>query len=465
MIQDNMMNNQTSNLFIKRPIGFLFYKFGIPSAVCMLFVGLQTIVDGFFVGNFAGPNALAGINLVMPIYTLITALVVVMGVGCQTVMGISSGQGNYQRASNAIRSALLFLIGVAITLVALFLLFSNELVLLLGANEVLAPYSLNYLRTLAPFFPLLILLFLGDYYLKSQGKPLLGLCIVGSMVLLNIVLDYLLIAHWGLGVRGAGLATGLSFSAGALCSAIYMFRAKAEVSVRKGRFQWSLVGRMFYNGSSEGVAELSAGVTIFLFNRALMSYAGGAGVAAFTSINYLLYIGILIFVGLSDGIIPVISNNFGALRMKRVLKLLRMNIVVNLTIGIVLFATIYLGGSKLISLFFDSSAESLSTISMAVLGAKYCAFAFLFNGSNIAISSYFTAIGDAKSSIIISLMRGLIFVAIGIFIYPMVWGLDGIWLAIPIAEIATLLFAIFWVYRKSTIERLKLYMTKNGNFS
>ena len=195
MKQEQLIPTERNNPFIQRHIGYLFYKFGIPSAVCMLFVGLQTIIDGFFVGNYAGANALAGINLVMPIYTLITAIVVVMGVGCQTIMGICSGQGNYQRASDALRSTLVFLMAFAFLLVFLFLVFSKELVLLLGANEVLFPYSMDYLRTLSPFFPLLILLFLGDYYLKSRGKPLLGLAIVGSMVLINIVLDYLLIAH------------------------------------------------------------------------------------------------------------------------------------------------------------------------------------------------------------------------------------------------------------------------------
>ena len=463
MKQEQPIQKQEENPFIKRNIGYLFYKFGIPSAVCMLFVGLQTIVDGFFVGNYAGANAMAGISLVVPIYTLITAIVVIMGVGCQTVMGISSGQGNYQRASDALRSSLVFLMALAFCLVSLFLIFSSELVTLLGANALLFPYSKDYLTTLSPFFPLLILLFMGDYYLKSRGKPMLGLCIVGSMVLLNILLDYLLIARLALGVRGAALATGLSFSAGALCSIIYMFRANSKVTVRKGKFKWSLVGQMLYNGSSEGVAELSAGITVFLFNRALMSYAGASGVAAFTAINYLLYIGILIFVGMSDGIIPVISYNYGASRMKRVLRLLRMNVVVNFILGIIIFGAIYIAGSNLISLFFDSSEESASTIALAVNGAKFCAFAFLFNGTNIAISSFFTAMGDAKSSIMISAMRGLIFVAIGIYIYPLWLGIDGIWLAIPIAELLTLTFGTFWLRHETKLKRLKEHVKNNTN--
>ena len=140
-----------------------------------------------------------------------------------------------------------------------------------------------------------------------------------------------------------------------------------------------------------------------------------------------------------------------------------MNVVVNFIMGIIIFGAIYIAGSNLISLFFDSSEESASTIALAVNGAKFCAFAFLFNGTNIAISSFFTAMGDAKSSIMISAMRGLIFVAIGIYIYPLWLGIDGIWLAIPIAELLTLAFGTFWLRHETKLKRLKEHVKNNTN--
>ena len=328
------------------------------------------------------------------------------------------------------------------------------MVSLLGADQTLFDYSVDYITTLAPFFPVLSLLFLGDYFLKSQGLPYKGLAILGSTVLINALFDYLFIAYLDLGVKGAALATGLSFSIGALFSIPNMFRRSNPVSVLKGGFNRSLLGGMLYNGSSEGVSELSAGIELFLFNRAMMYYVGAIGVAAFTSINYLLFVGITLFVGMSDGIIPVLSYNYGSSNVKRVLKLLRTNIVVNLTLGVILFLLLSFGGELVISLFFKKSSSDTEVLSVAGWGSKICAFAFLFNGFNIATSSFFTSMEDAKLSVIISVMRGFGFIAVGIIVLPLLCGLTGIWLAIPVAELLTFVFAVTLLRKKINIGRL-----------
>lgn len=253
MLKSNMQSDiQIRDEFTRRSIHTLFCKYAIPSAICLLFVGVQTIIDGLFIGNYLGADALAGVNITIPLYTFVTSLTVVMGIGCQTVIGISSGEGNYQKASDALRTALFFLVTIASVLALLVISFSPKVVSLLGADDTLFDYSVGYITTLAPFFPVLSLLFLGDYFLKSQGRPYRGLAILGSAVLMNILFDYLFIVHLDLGVRGAALATGLSFSIGALFSIPNMLCRSNPVSVLKGRFNRSLLGGMLYNGSSEG---------------------------------------------------------------------------------------------------------------------------------------------------------------------------------------------------------------------
>lgn len=439
--------------FATEKIGPLFRKYAIPGVICLAFVGIQTIIDGLFVGNNIGPNALAGVNIVMPIYSFIASLIVVIGIGCQTIIGISTGEGNHQKACDAIRTAFTFLIGFTIFVSILLFCFRNNIVSFLGANEQLHSYSSSYIIALAPFFPLLSILFLGDYFLKSQGKPYLSVMIMGSSVIINIILDYILIVRLGLGTMGAGIATGISFNIGALIVLPRLFSRSSRISVQKGKFRLPLLGNMLYNGSSEGISELSAGITMFMFNIAMMHYVGAAGVAAFTSISYMLYLGVTVFVGMSDGIIPVMSYNYGASNMKRVVGILRINVIVNGIVGIALCFLAFFGGENIVTLFFDQTTENLATIEMAVTGAKICAFAFLFNGFNIAMSSFFTSMGDARSSVIISLLRGLIFIALGVLTYPALFGSNGVWITIPAAELLTLAIAIIILMRRIATKR------------
>ena len=288
-------------------IGYLFRKFGIPAIIGLLCIGFQPMVDGLFLGNFVGPDALAGVNLFMPLYTLITAATVVVGVGCQTIVSISLGQGNYQRAQDAFRSASLFLLLFTSFMAVASYIGAEAIGRTLGANDQLQPYIVNYIRQFAPFFPALALIFLGDYILKAIGRPYFALFLLGLVLLLNIVLDYVFIGILGMGVAGAALATGTAMTTSCLIMFSQLARRKSIVNIRQGNFSTRLVGRMLYNGSSEGLSELSAGITVLLFNWMMMKLFGADGVAAFTAVNYMLFLGVQLFVGLSDGIIPVFS--------------------------------------------------------------------------------------------------------------------------------------------------------------
>lgn len=434
--------------FASGKIGSLFLKYAMPGAICLLFVGIQTIIDGAFVGNYAGANALAGLNIAMPVFTLITAVTVVLGIGGQTVIGISLGEGNYKKACDALYSAMSAVIVFSLSIMLIILFFSETIVKILGADQLLKGYASDYLTSLAPFFPLLAILYLGDYALKAQGKPYVAMRILAISVILNIVFDYIFIAHFQMGTSGAGLATGISFSIGAIIIIPRLLKRNANLTLLKGKMQYRLLAKMLYNGSSEGVAEISAGITMYMFNLAMMYYVGASGVAAFTSINYMMFLGITLFLGMSDGIIPVMSYNYGAGNMERVKLILKRNVFVNGTLGIILCILAFVFGREIATLFFEGEGHNEEAMNIAVNGSKICAFAFLFNGFNIAMSSFFTSMGDARSSIVIASLRGLIFIAVGIMIYPLIIGVDGVWIAIPAAEVMTLCIACFILRKK-----------------
>lgn len=184
----------------------------------------------------------------------------------------------------------------------------------------------------------------------------------------------------------------------------------------------------------------------------MMDLFGKSGVAAFTSVNYLLYLGVQLYVGLSDGIIPILSYNYGAGNKERVRATIRLGRRTNLIIGLIFFALLFWGGTFLVGHFFgNTDAGDVEIIkAIAVTGATYVAFAFFFNGQNILSSSLFTSMGDARTSVVISLMRGLLLVVIGIFILPLIFGNTGIWLVIPLAELVTLFYCLVIVRKKAS---------------
>lgn len=451
-IKTKMEQNRTLTLeeqeFATAKTGYLFRKFAIPGVIGLLFVGIQTMIDGTILGNFVNANALAGINIILPLYTLMTALAIVTGIGCQTLVSMALGAGNHKRANDALTTAFFSLIIISLVMSSVFLCFTNTITELLGANETLAPYSASYLKTLSPFFPVLTVMFMGDYILKAIGRPYFAMTVLGGTVIINVILDFIFIVGLNMGTAGAGLATGLSFACGCAIILPVLMDKNSLASVRKGDFRISLLGRMMYNGSSEGLSELSAGITIYLFNLVMVHYYGEAGVAAYTSITYILYIGIIISVGMSDGIIPIISFNYGAGNWDRVIKVFKTAAGVSLITGIILFSIMFFGGGKIIRFFFREDATE--TIAIASTGAVFCAFAFLLNGINILFSSFFTSLGDAKRSVIISLMRGLVLICTGIILYPLLFGMAGIWITIPAAEFITFIIGITLVRRRLT---------------
>lgn len=427
-------------------IGKLFRKFAIPSVIGLLFVGLQTVIDGIVLGNYVGANALASVSLILPCYNFMASVAIVVGIGCQTLVSIRSGQQDRQGANDALTSSFVFIVGFSMFFSMLFFLFAPRIATLMGANEVLLEGAVEYIRYLIPFLPVMAVMFLGDYMLKATGRPVYSMIIMSTTVVLNIVLDILLVGKWGMGIGGAGLATGIAFSVGTACTIAFMWGKKNKVSILKGRFRWRLVGNALYNGSSEGVSELSAGICAFLFNITMMRYLGEQGVAAFTALQYLLFIGVTVFLGVSDGVIPIISFNYGASLWERIRRVLMLAVRTNFVIGLFLFLLVTFFGEHLIVLFFNEDA--LEVLSIAKRGMGIYAFAFLLNGFNILTASYFTALGDARTSILVSLSRSLVLVAVNIVLFPRIWGIEGIWLVIPVAELCTA-FISFVLVRRS----------------
>ena len=441
MMQDNVLGTEK--------ISKLFIKFSIPAILSLTIAGVQTMVDGIFLGNFVGTNAMASVNIAAPFMQLMIGMNLIIGIGGASYIGRSLGEGQVKRAQDIFKSACLFMIGLSIVILVLGFTFSHQLASFLGANDVLLADSSTYIKILALFAPFIGLSFILGVFVRCIGKPNVYLISSVASLFANIILNYVLIKQLKLGIVGAPIATGLSFTTSFLIAAIPFIKKTAVLNFFTGKFNWKLTGQLLYNGSSEGVSSLAAAISTFVFNMAFMRIAGEVGVSAFTAIGYISLFASLIVCGVSAGIGPVISYNYGAQLHDRVKQMMNISCKMAIIMGSALVVLIFLFGKYLIMMFVS---DNQAVLDLALHGSKIYAFTFFFNGLNILFSGYFTSIGDALSSIIVAVCRGMIFILLGISILPQFIGISVVWMTVPVAEVLTLLVVIF-LFKKGNLKK------------
>ena len=441
MMQDNVLGTEK--------ISKLFIKFSIPAILSLTIAGVQTMVDGIFLGNFVGTNAMASVNIAAPFMQLMIGMNLIIGIGGASYIGRSLGEGQVKRAQDIFKSACLFMIGLSIVILVLGFTFSHQLASFLGANDVLLADSSTYIKILALFAPFIGLSFILGVFVRCIGKPNVYLISSVASLFANIILNYVLIKQLKLGIVGAPIATGLSFTTSFLIAAIPFIKKSAVLNFFTGKFNRKLTGQLLYNGSSEGVSSLATAISTFVFNMAFMRIAGEVGVSAFTAIRYISLFASLIVCGVSAGIGPVISYNYGAQLHDRVKQMMNISCKMAIIMGSALVVLIFLFGKYLIMMFVS---DNQAVLDLALHGSKIYAFTFFFNGLNILFSGYFTSIGDALSSIIVAVCRGMIFILLGISILPQFIGISGVWRTVPVAEVLTLLVVIF-LFKKGNLKK------------
>lgn len=419
----------------------LFAQYTIPAVIAMVIGGSQTMIAGIILGNYVGSNALAAVNIVNPFVQFAMAFSLIIAFGALSIIGRNLGAGEAENAKNTFKTALLIIIMFA-GLYSVFGIFNSEILSrLLGADELLMPSVSRYLKTFSIFMmfhPLMILTGFAD---RIVGKPQLYLYATLTMLMVNTSLSMILIRGLGMGIQGAALATGFSFMSGFMVTVGPMLKKKHTINVFVGHFDSRTVMPMLYNGASEGIGAAATALSIFLFNLEFMHRIGPSGVAAFTTISFVVQFGVSIIFGIADGVSPIVSYNFGHDKFDRVRQVMRQATVSGFIVGCLLFAGLLFAGKELAAMFADDEA----VIKVASDGAIIYACAFLVNSFNIIHSVYFTAIGGAKESALIAFSRGILWIVLGINLWPILFGLPGVWLTVPVAEAMTMLLVIYLV--------------------
>jgi putative MATE family efflux protein len=427
----------------------VFFHYVIPSVLGILAATSAGIIDGMFIGHFVGASALAAVNIAMPAFYVFAAVVFMLAVGGSVMCGKFIGEKNTRAASSIFSKTVYAATAISLIIVAVSLVFLDEVVALLGANEELHQMVRDYMEIILWASPLFIVGLSLDYFVRVDGRPVLASAALILYALSNIVLDWLFIVHWQWGLKGAALGTALAEGAILLTLSTHFFSARCTLKlvaiVDRWRDGWDMIFRAAYNGFSEFATELSLATVTLLFNWVMITRMGVDGVAAFTIISYLLMIGLQICYGISESLQPAVSKNLGARQPARITQFLTLAACSAFAVGLLVSLSFIFFPHLLISLFLRDGETSTEAIALAFIAAFWPAF--LFNGVNITLGSYFTALHKPIQSAVIALSRSLVFPALGVLVLPIWLGDLGIFISIPIAEAITLGIALLLVFK------------------
>lgn len=420
-------------------------KFTIPAIIMMLFMSLYTIVDGIFISRFIGTTALSGLNIVYPFISFIHAVAIMFAAGGSAIIAIRMGEGKNDEARSVFSLIVYTGIFLGICISILGNIFIDEIIRFLGASPVLEKYSYDYLKVIISFTPFFILQILFQTFFITAGRPELGLRMTIVSGITNAVLDYLFMKTFGMGMTGAALATVSGYFIISMFGIVYFLKKRNNLYFVKVKMKWEIIKESCINGSSEMVTDISSGVVTFLFNIVMMKYMGEKGVAAITIILYSQFVFIAVYLGFSMGTAPIISYNYGnknKVQLKRIFKICS-KLIMSSSIGVFILSLIF---AKYIVGFF--APEGTEVYAIAKKGFSLFAIGYLFAGYNIFSSSLFTALSNGKISAIISFMRTLVFIVLGIFFLPMIFKVNGIWLAVPFAEVLSILISLLFIKKR-----------------
>ena len=425
-------------------------RFTLPSIIMMIFTSIYGVVDGFFVSNFAGKTPFTAINLIMPFLMILGTVGFMFGTGGSALVSAKLGEGKSKEAKE-IFSMLIYIslgLGVVIALIGMAVL--RPVAILLGAEKgAMLNDCVLYGRIVLAALPALLLQFEFHSFCVTAEKPKLGLTVTVASGVTNMVLDLLLVGVLKLGLTGAALATAISQLIGGFVPLIYFSRKNTSL-LKLGRTHF--MGRALFktcmNGVSELMSNISMSIVSMLYNKQLIKYAGENGVAAYGVLMYVNFIFASAFIGYTVGSAPIVGYNYGAGNHSELKKMLKKSSVM---IGI--SALFMLAAAELLayplSHVFVGYDEELTKLT--IRGFRIMSFSYLFQGFAIYGSSFFTALNDGVTSAIMSFLRTVIFQVAAVLLLPMVFGIDGIWYSIVVAEFVAMAVSVIFLIRKKDV--------------
>ena len=412
------------------------FRFVLPSVAMMVFISIYGVVDGFFVSNFAGKTSFASINLIMPFVMILGGVGFMVGTGGTALVSQKLGEGDEKTAKRYFTMMIMLTVILGAVLTTFGLIFTENVAVFFGATPEMLGDCVLYGRIVISFTTAFMLQNVFQSFFVTAEKPKLGLGVIVIAGVTNMVLDFLLVGVFQIGLAGAAFATVTSECIGGLFPILYFARKNSSL-LKLGRthFNGKIFLRTCGNGSSELMTNLSSSIVNSLYNIQLMNLAGENGVAAFGTIMYVNFIFIAIFLGYSIGSAPLVSYHYGASNHDELKNLFQKSLRLIGIWGLMLFILAQLIARPLAAIFVGYDADLFS---MTQNGFRIYCIAYLINGFNIYGSSFFTALNNGLISAAISFLRTLVFQLAAVLLLPLLLGINGIWSAVAVAELLTL---------------------------
>ena len=423
------------------------FRFALPSIVMMVFTSIYGVVDGTFVSNFVGKTPFAAVNLVWPFLMILGVFGFMIGTGGSALVAKTLGENKKEDANRyfTMLITLVVILGVLLTIIGLIVL--RPLSSALGASGQMLEDCVTYGRTLMIFNTAFMLQSVFQSLFITAEKPRLGLIMTVAAGLTNMVLDALFIAVFKWGLVGAALASGLSQCIGGILPLIYFLSSKNDTPLKfvKTKMEGKVLLKACANGASELMTTVSSSLVSMLYNFQLMRLAGQNGIAAYGAVMYVEFAFIAVFIGYSIGTAPIVSYHYGLENHNEVKNMLQKSFKIMSILGITMMVLAQILASPLAKVFVGYDKQLFD---MTVHGFRLFSFYFILAGINIYASSFFTALNNGMISAIISFSRTLGFETLAVIILPIFLQLDGVWLAITVAEICAFVISISFLIAK-----------------
>ena len=427
-----------------KPVGKLLVQYALPAIVAMVASSLYNIIDSIFIGQGVGALAISGLAVSFPFMNLSAAFGAAIGVGSSTFLSVKLGQRDYDIANRILGNNVALNVVVGIIFGAVCLLFLDPILLFFGASENTLPYAREYMQIILLGNMFTHLYFGLNAVLRSAGKPKMAMYITIFTVVLNALLDPLFIYAFHLGIRGAAFATILSQIV-ALCWQWKLFSHKDELlhfEYEKFRIEFPIVKNIIGIGISPFAMNACGCLVVIFINNSLFGYGGDMAVGAYGIANRVAFVFVMVTLGVCQGMQPIAGYNYGAENYNRMLEVLKLASFTGIAVCAVGFFLAMFLPEQCARMFTND--ETL--VQMSVVAMRYMMSLFVIIGAQMVIPNFFQSIGKAKISIFLSMSRQLIFLVPLIAILPKYYGLDGVWLAMPVSDAIAAVMAYVMIY-------------------
>jgi len=448
------MTRANENFALSGSILWTFLYYAVPSMIGLIAITTSNLVDGVFVGNYVGGEALAAVTLLLPVLTLLFAIALMFAIGGSVAAGRHIGAGDRVAASNVFSQTMMATVATVASFALVSYAFEQSMYRILDVPKALEPLVGEYFGVIRWVLVVQLTTMVLYYFVRADGHPILATTALVVGALGNIALDFVFVVHLELGLAGAAYALAIAQALQCAVLSSYYFSRDRTLCFVPWQRDFTLLTQASYNGVSEFINEISVGLIFWLLNHLLIESAGVEGVAAFSVVNYFVFLSLMLSYGVADALHLLVSQNLGARNRERIEGFLRTAVACSLTIGAGLTVTILGWRTAVTGWFLDVDDAAIADDAVRVVLVMWPLF--LVNGTNVIMSCYLTAIQQARPSALIASMRGLLLPGTLLVLLSVLFGYwplrarfsDWAFLgAIPLAEWLTFAAAIAFCYR------------------